>query len=229
VSHYVTVLASGSDEFAVAFPTLVSPVAAALLAPAVPYAVIVKNVSNQPLRGVGVTFGALRGGVFRHRTSYASLTLDQAQTNQAPGGYQLFFASGALSDAAQWGKMPARLSVSDMVTELNTYPIIASVEWVIDEKGHMVGPDRFHIYDQLSREQQARAALAKNLTASADPIATLQAAANIQPGPRVSLFERDFYNEQLRRDALYLLRRSDIAKEVRSYVSRANREIVISK
>ena len=234
VSSYISVLAPGTEEFSRVLPTLVSPEIATALAPAFPYSVILRNVSNEELRGVNVVFWVPRENAApQHRQSYAAIMLDPAHHTKKHGEYWLFIASNPLNTAAQMGRasLPGGLSVSSIVADLERSPLVVSIEWVMNAKGQIFGPDSLNFFAELQAEQQARAALAKSLTGSADPKGTLQAAAAIQPGPRNSLFDRDHYNEQMRRDARLLLDglNAGNVNVVRSYVSHVNREIVITK
>ena len=109
VSPYISVLTSDTDEFIRILPTLVSPEAVAALAPALPYSVIVKNVSKEELRGINVWFAEIREhGPPKNRQAYAALMLDPAHPTFKPGDYRFFVASNALNSAAQMSKFATR-------------------------------------------------------------------------------------------------------------------------
>jgi hypothetical protein len=234
VSSYVSVIAPDTDEFSRVLPTLVSSEVAAGFAPAFPYSVLVKNVSNEELRGVSVVFWEAGENGLKHRQSYLAIMLDPTKHHpKKPGEHWLFMASGALNFSAQAGNgaLSPGVSVSSIVAELERSPLVVSIEWVMNAKGEIFGPDSFNTAAKLQAEQRGRAALVKSLTGSADPKAALLAAAAIQPGPRNSLFDRDHYNEQIRRDARLLLDglNAGTVDAVRTYVTKVNREIVITK
>jgi len=150
-----------------------------------------------------------------------------------PGEYRLYFASNALHHIAKMSgrNVPGGISVSTILAELAQNPVTVSVDWVIDSSGRLIGPDPHHIFEKLQAEQQARQALASRLALSADPLSTLQVTSNVHPGRHHGLWDRDFYNEQLRRDANRLLRLSNAgsAAAAANYIKRVNREILITK
>jgi hypothetical protein len=195
--------------------------------------VIIQNTSKEDLRGVSVVFWE-RGVPPKHRQTYLTATLDPAHRVKKPGDYWLYFASTTLNYAAA-GKnsvsMPPGISVSSILADLERNPLFVTIEWVMDAKGQMFGPDSFGTIAGLQAEQRARADLVKSLKGSADPKATLAAAAAIPLQITANLFDRDNYHEQLRRDARNLLDglNAGNAGALQHYVAKVDREITITK
>jgi len=186
------------------------------------YTVTVTNISRLPLRGLSVEFAG--------HTHYIRLNTDPLQPMMAPGESWTYSASQALDWAARPNPPPG-ITLSTILAQLDRNPITVSILWVVDANGRMIGPDPHNDFARLTAQRQARQQLAAELSGAADPKTVLEAALTTQPGPHSGLFDRDFYNEQRKRDARMLSARTNAGSTtaIPNYISRAQREMPLMK
>jgi hypothetical protein len=192
-----------------------------LVAPALEsYAVTITNISSEPLRGASVEFSG--------HSNYIRWNAEPLMPGMAPGESWKYYATKALelTSGLNAQALPGGITLSSILAELDSSPITVAVNWVADQIGRMIGPDPHNDFVRLADQRQARQQLAAELAAAADPETVLEAARETRPGPSRGLYDRDFYNEQRKRDGrkLSALTNAGSITAIPNFISRAQRE-----
>jgi hypothetical protein len=188
--------------------------------------VTITNISSQPLRGASLEFSG--------HVNYVRLMADSTQPMMAPGAHWTYYATQLLEMAVKGQTLPSGITLQSILAELEQTTPTVTVNWVVDQSMHMIGPDPHNTFARLTAEHDARQQLASQLSvASGAPavLSVLDAANSIQPGPANGLYNRDFFNEQIKRDGRRLLNQFNAGwvGAVPDYISRVQREMALSK
>jgi hypothetical protein len=197
-----------------------------LVAPALEsYAVTITNISSEPLRGASVEFSGhsnyIRWNAEPLNARNGSRRVLEVLRHQGPGA----------DERPKCPTLARRITLSSILAELDSSPITVAVNWVADQIGRMIGPDPHNDFVRLAAQRQARQQLAAELAAAADPKTVLEAARETRPGPSRGLYDRDFYNEQRKRDGrkLSALTNAGSITAIPNFISRALREMPLTK
>jgi hypothetical protein len=162
---------------------------------ALPYCVIVQDISGEPLLGIHVVFRTL--GMDGKTFTYSYLSTNTDPINGPvlkPNGYRSY----------------SPLENTDLEYLSRLRQITVSIEWVIIPTGVFLGPDTFGQFNTIKSRQEAESWLVSRLT----PLLTspsalraeLEALSATQVAESRGLFQQDVYNRTVR-DAARLISR----------------------
>jgi hypothetical protein len=149
---------------------------------ALPYCVIVQNISGEPLLGIQVVF----------RTE--ALTYSYLSTNTDPINGPVLKPNGYRSYS------PLENATIEYLSRLRQ--ITVSVEWVITRTGIFLGPDTFGQFNTIKERQEAESWLVSRLTPLLTSPSALRAELEALSATQVAeprgLFQQDVYNRTIR-------------------------------
>lgn len=239
LSPYVSLLTPDMAAYARSFQGLVSGLSPDMLAPIVPYSVILENASSQPLLGTSVVFTVedAKGKTLRY--SFNTIDLDPSSPTLLQPGAHRFVSISNPANHMVIEKRPEylsrqRITLSQVVAELRAdMRVSVSVEAVITMNGLLLGPDsNGDLSRRVLAEQQADAFLLAQLAASpGSEIQVLRTLSALPVAKTGNPFMEDFYTLKLIDSANQLLSLINRGGKtaVSGYIARVQKRVVVTR
>ena len=156
----VELIRHGSAKFLDALESILGRAPGDILAPALPYSVIARNIDTRAIALLGIRFDMVGPKLKPYSVvHYADKLRQPEKSDPTPGGVRFVCAEPRYTDMVLRGERDVdqrgRMNLENLLTVLS---IRASLDCVAFDDGQFAGPDSLNVFERFEREREAEIA-----------------------------------------------------------------------